>query len=465
MKRAYATVLIPLVMSTLISITNFRVKAGWSGGTITINPDGLVEPNDAPVRRDGDTYVLTDDIEAVSGYGIVIERDNVVIDGNNHLLKGEDGVSGVYLDNRRGVTIKNIRIQNFFYGILLWDSSSNKMIRNSVDNNYIGIYLQHSSNNEVIWNRFINCGLGVWESYNNTVRNNTVNGKPLTYLEEKSGERIKDAGQVVLVRCSNIIIENLDLSNTSIGVELWETTSSTIKYNNIRKNKWGIYLAYSSANKITGNNIENNEYGISLYDSSDNKIHRNDFENNGKQVYISRSVSTWDNDFGGNYWYDYDGVDVNGDGFGDTPYIVDMHNKDNYPSIRAYMVFISVSTSYGIATGSGLYEVGSTVIVSVTPTVIEKGFFTNCVFEGWKVNGNAVSTSPTYSFTVDKPVNLVASWRMETKPIIIGLIAGVVLQTIIVLTILMIRTGRGCRCREVKRFVRLKVLRVVLDDG
>jgi len=34
----------------------------------------------------------------------------------------------------------------------------------------------------------------------------------------------------------------------------------------------------------------------------------------------------------GNYWYDYAGVDLNGDGIGDTPYVlVDEGVQDNYP--------------------------------------------------------------------------------------------------------------------------------------
>ena len=34
-----------------------------------------------------------------------------------------------------------------------------------------------------------------------------------------------------------------------------------------------------------------------------------------------------------NYWSDYSGTDANRDGVGDTPYIIDSNNQDNYPII------------------------------------------------------------------------------------------------------------------------------------
>jgi len=42
-------------------------------------------------------------------------------------------------------------------------------------------------------------------------------------------------------------------------------------------------------------------------------------------------LATWDNGTQGNYGSDYDGVDLDGDGIGDTPYMVPPNNRDNYP--------------------------------------------------------------------------------------------------------------------------------------
>jgi parallel beta-helix repeat protein len=114
--------------------------------------------------------------------------------------------------------------------------------------------------------------------FGNVVSDNLVNGKPLFYLEGASDAVVSDAGQVVLVQCNRIRVENLNLSNATVGVELWQTNNTEISENNITTNsQYGIYLYSSSNNSISGNNIANNDYGIYLEASPNcnNSIRRN----------------------------------------------------------------------------------------------------------------------------------------------------------------------------------------------
>jgi parallel beta-helix repeat protein len=164
------------------------------------------------------------------------------------------------------------------------------------------------------------------------VKDNTVNGKPLVYLEDVSDYKVEDAGQVIIVNCNNITIENLDLSNTDVGIVLGKTENS-----------------------IIANNTVNNNYPEGIYFSgSDNLIYLNNFINNTDNVHSStyyESTNIWNSteeityyngkytNYLGNYWDDYTRSDKNNDGIGDTPYNIN-GDKDYYPLMERYENYV-----------------------------------------------------------------------------------------------------------------------------
>jgi parallel beta-helix repeat protein len=339
----------------------FNVQPARASGTIYIRADGSIDPPTASISTaDNVTYTLTGNVASDTG-GIVVERDNIVVDGAGYTLQATWGWGkGIDLFLRSNVTIQNMTIKAFLYGIYLdnsfsnsivgnnitnndyggiWlDSSSNNnsIVENNITNNDYGIYLESSSNNSIVGNMFANDGLVVWYSYGNVVEDNFVNGKPLVCFEGASGVKIENAGQVIVIDCDNINVENLNLSHTSIGIELWNTTNTKITGNNVANNWHGIWLCYSSNNSVVGNNITaNNEDGIYLWYSSNNVIYHNNFVNNTQQMFIGTPgyANVWDYGYhsGGNFWSDYNGTDANSNGIGDTPYVIDADNADNYP--------------------------------------------------------------------------------------------------------------------------------------
>ncbi|RJS72026.1 hypothetical protein CW714_05050, partial [Methanophagales archaeon] len=206
---------------------------------------------------------------------------------NNKIYKSN--CNGIRLDGSSNNEIKNNEIHNSSWdGITLVHSSDNTISNNTCENNS-GIYLQSTSNNNKITNNtFRDCGLAVLHSYNNEIENNTVNGKPLVYCENVEGEEVTDAGQVILVKCKDIIVRNCNLScKAKTSIALIESSGCYILNNTCNNNGHGIYLSSSSNNAIMSNKIcENNWDGILLLDSSiNNTLMNNEIcQNNGPGI-------------------------------------------------------------------------------------------------------------------------------------------------------------------------------------
>jgi hypothetical protein len=81
-----------------------------------IKSDRSIHPPTAPIVRDGNVYSFSDDIVGVT---IASKVDNVVIDGNGYSLTGNGNSSGIFILNGNGVTVRNMNISNFSYGIRL----------------------------------------------------------------------------------------------------------------------------------------------------------------------------------------------------------------------------------------------------------------------------------------------------------------------------------------------------------
>ena len=87
----------------------------------------------------------------------------------------------------------------------------------------------------------------------------------------------------------------------------------------------------SNRNVITGCNIYSNLQSIKIWlNSNDNYVYLNNFWKNDVDA-IDENNNTWDNGAKGNYWDKYRGVDNNGDGKGDTPYVISKENIDRFP--------------------------------------------------------------------------------------------------------------------------------------
>ena len=103
----------------------------------------------------------------------------------------------------------------------------------------------------------------------------------------------------------------------------------------------GVFSCNSTNNTITRNLIKDNSYyGLYIEPfSNGNSIYHNNFINNSQHAH-DECNNVWNDIYpsGGNYWDDYLGVDNNGDGIGDTPYLIPGgSNIDEYPLIDLWI--------------------------------------------------------------------------------------------------------------------------------
>jgi parallel beta-helix repeat protein len=159
------------------------------------------------------------------------------------------------------------------------------------------------------------------------------------YIAENIFEPIGLSSAIQLNFASQNLVENNYIDSCVEGIQIWQNS-----YNNtITKNKiiniedTAISFQYSYDNTIILNSIENSGCGTSIYGSNYNFITKNNYINNdihfsaNEWYYLTWSNPRSVNTISKNYWSNYTGLDANSDGIGDTPYIIDEYNQDNYP--------------------------------------------------------------------------------------------------------------------------------------
>jgi parallel beta-helix repeat protein len=261
-----------------------------------IKGDGSVYPSTAPIQRDGNVYTFIDDIV---GYTIASEMDNVVIDGGGYSLTGNGNSTGLFILNRNGITVRNMNISNFKYGIRLiaesyfgLTSSGTSLLDNIVSNTEYGIYISSSSDNILKYNTMNNNthNFAVNGEYTQDVdASNTVNGKPIIYWINQQDLTVpSDAGYVALVNCTRVTVQDLNLADNGQGVLMFSTTNSTVTRNSITDTGDAILIESSSGNSILENSLANNGNGIRGQGSSTNTISSNHMTNNEHGIYFTQ---------------------------------------------------------------------------------------------------------------------------------------------------------------------------------
>jgi hypothetical protein len=141
-----------------------------------------------------------------------------------------------------------------------------------------------------------------------------------------SNNRAEDSSRPIVV---NVTIKDIRIVNFATGIHYAWTSNNTILGNYIADCGSGIDVTGGNQNNvlIKLNTFENNTNDITInYSSGGTKIITQNNIGNFVQVWMSDQPT-----IDMNYWPDYNGTDNNGDGIGDTPYIINEDNQDNFP--------------------------------------------------------------------------------------------------------------------------------------
>lgn len=219
-----------------------------------------------------------------------------------------------------GVAIEGLSIEFNRYGMVVLADGA-RICGNRVclgDPEYreasCGIWLAGARQAQVTDNEFINCGLaiagppvgdaseglpvltGLFEVgedpaffTTHNIADNLVNGGPLYYLVDTEGSSVPgDAGQVILANCRDVVLDELDVSWTSIGVEVAYSTG--VRIMDVTASNcglFGVYLCYSDDCAVVNVTCEDDAHGLDLRATQRNVLRGCSVTGCGQGIFVS----------------------------------------------------------------------------------------------------------------------------------------------------------------------------------
>ncbi len=337
-----------------------NVPAGVYPGPIVLDrPITLIAEPGAVLdgRGDGDVVRITAPDVTLRGFiirntGDILDRENsgivaaaprAVIE-NNRL---KDVLFGIYLKNSPGsivrqnhITSKDLDLPRRGDCIRLW-ASDDSVVEDNVIADGRDLVMWYSQNLIVRRNTVTRCRYGIHFMY---AGNATVEDNRLT--DNSVGMFLMYTKNLVLRR--NVMARNRGPSGFGLGIK--DVDGADIRDNLMIDNRVGIHIDNSPSNVdlthlFQGNILAYNDIGLGMLPN----VTRNLFANNGfidnvQQVAVFGGGAFEGNSFTvngrGNYWGDYRGFDLDGDGLGDVEHRVANvfeNLMDRQPKLRLFL--------------------------------------------------------------------------------------------------------------------------------
>ena len=342
---------------TLANTNNSVVKGN---GNLNTDP-ALLEANYMPQPPIHIFLYRSFNNNLIDNHGTVLLNDSC-----SNTLTGNAGVMSLYRSDENKIFSNRLHPDLFDVaygnGVALDASCNNLIKQNTISNNIggAGIMVVDASNNNVIVDNDIVSNVGgiilstaIGDLFGTNPDDPQTPRNNLIYRNNVTGNQ--NQGIFDLGFCTQII-GNTFTKNSNWGVQLSNSENSTIIGNTIDGLNLGVFGNGTRNALIVANNITCNSqvglYSVWLVTAYPATFYQNNFfgpinfshyADNYKNSTISDAVgSIWDNSGQGNFWSSYSGVDVNGDGVGDTPISLGFGYFDNYPLMAPYDISLAI---------------------------------------------------------------------------------------------------------------------------
>jgi nitrous oxidase accessory protein len=317
--------------ATLIGDTGSVIDGRGDGDVITISADSVVLEG-IMVRNSG-TRLLKD------MSGLKVTGNYVTISG----CRIEDCLHGVYVKGGNSVNISNNVIVGRFNiqeadrgnGIHLWSTADNIIEGNDISFARDGIYFSFANRTTVKNNHIHNLRYALHYMYSddnyfeNNIFDHNVAGSALMYSKNIEFSRN------VFAHCRGF---------RAYGILLQSVNYCRATDNLILDNTRGIFFDDANYCSFLENDIVQNDLALQIKAScEENSFVGNNFISNLAHCMLDASIvdrTYWSKDGKGNFWSDYDGYDLDGNGVGDIPHeLQDVFEyiESNHPAIRFYL--------------------------------------------------------------------------------------------------------------------------------
>ena len=332
-----------------------EIETGLYQGNLLLNRRvSLIGIGRPVIRGQGSESVITVTADNCTVRGLVVEHSGPMLatEDSGILLKSDgnrvedndlrDILFGIYLYHANDNLISNNRITGRPYldlggrgsGIHIWNSERNTLTGNVITQVRDGMYLQNTYHSVIRGNRIFNLryGLHYMWSDDNIFEDNL-------FYDNIAGAAVMYSHRVEMRR--NVFRHNRGYS--SYGILFQENDDCIFEDNVVSDNAVGLFMEAMRRGQVRRNLISANDVAIQAFGSaSQNQFEYNNFVDNLSPILVvgAPADTRWNGTSAGNYWSDYEGYDLDGDGLGDVPYKIAnlfAHLEGVYPRLRLYL--------------------------------------------------------------------------------------------------------------------------------